>query len=212
MIEQIDLRGVDSESLARSIEERWRQSPGLLLTLTHRPSKKWTRELDFARPLVLSSAALFEQILWVDRAWPLGLPAQAQQEGDDLLQGYHRLFSGAEEVETYLGRLTRHVENQEADLYPALLALAPLERAVRELGYEHQGLLKGATLLRDSVLLHRRGELSKAQKDRLDLDFFHLLEHHLEREQEALLPAWLALSDSHLFAAERLDILGNPLL
>jgi hypothetical protein len=194
----VDLREVPLESLPQAVHEHWHaQDNGQLLTISRRPHKKWTTSLDFARPLVLSSSPMFEQILWTDRESSLPLPESVQQEQDALLAGYHRLFRGEGSVETYLKTLRRHVEEQEAVFYPALLKLAPLERALRELGYEHQGLLKNAAQLCEAVPRHQAGQLARKEKDRLDLDFFHLLEHHLERERDAIVPAWVALTKKH---------------
>jgi hemerythrin-like domain-containing protein len=189
-IELLDLRVQPLESLPGLLEHAWSAAPGQLLTVCRRPAKGWARELTFARPLVLSSAPLYELIFWVDNERELTLPREVQKDQEELLSGYHRLFSEEGDEVAYLQRLRRHIQEQETGVYLRLLSLAPIDRATRELSYEHRGLEQGAEKLAQALHAHRLGLLAKKDKDRLDLDFFHLLEHHLERERDALFPAW----------------------
>lgn len=191
-----DLRQVPLDSLVETVESKWLAHGGeALLTISRRPSKGWTRELIFARPLTLSSSAFYELILWVDKRLDLRLPNQVEHDQRELLQGYHRLFSeqAPDAQQLYLERLHGHISSQEGELFPHMAELAPVQRALQELSYEHRGLEKGAEALGNALQAWRLGTLSKQQKDRLDLDYFHLLEHHLEREREALYPTWLFL-------------------
>ncbi len=191
-----DLRDVSVGDLLPHLVDLWRQHGGPLLTVSRRPDKHWTRTIDFARPLILSSAPLYELVLWVDPEEEIVLPEDALQEQAALLGGYLALFSDESPVENYLELLDRHIESQDRGLYLQIARLAPLERALRELGYEHKGLKQGASALPQAIEKHRAGRLEKKARERLDLDFYHLLEHHLERERLALIPAWLVLSGS----------------
>lgn len=191
MMPLIDLRQEQIETLPERVRALW--SPPAMLVLSRRPSNRWMKGLDFAVPLRLSSAPLYELVLWIESGRPAELPQDIRQEHEELLRGYHRLFREQEDLEAYLALLDRHIREQESRVYPAIAAAAPLERALRELSYEHRGLEKGAARLREAVARHRQGQLDKKDKDRLDLDFYHLLEHHIERERDALLPAWAFL-------------------
>lgn len=220
MIPLWDFRQTPSEELPARLRKAWEESPSGLLTVSRRPAKRWTRELDFAHALILSSAPLYELVLWLDPALVPNLPEAVKEEQDYLLRGYQRLFSGELEVEEYIARLDQHIALQERELFPAIAALAPVERSLRELGYEHRGLEKGAASLSEAVKDFHLGKLEKGARERLDLDFFHLLEHHIERERDALIPAWKwlekALKSGGLekegFPTETLDTVGNPLL
>ena len=207
--ELLDLRDQPSESLPVLLEHAWNEATGPMLTVCRRPAKGWTRKLTFARPLVLSSAPLYELILWVDSECELTVPGEVEEDQEELLSGYHRLFSEQGDLAAYLQRLHRHIQEQEAGIYLQLLSLAPIDRATRELSYEHRGLEQGAEKLAQALRACHQGSLAKKDKERLDLDFFHLLEHHLERERDALFPAWKILKSRH---TERLDTVGNPLL
>lgn len=187
MMELLDLREEALETLPERVKEAW-AAPGCLI-LSRRPSKNWVESLEFAHPLRLSSAPLYELILWLEPSQLGALPEEVRVDQRELLDGYHRLFREEGDLEAYLSRLTEHIRSQEKELFPSVAALAPVERALRELSYEHRGLEKGALRLREAVAQHRRGELEKKDKDRLDLDFYHLLEHHIERERDALYPA-----------------------
>lgn len=188
----LDLRERPVESLPTELEARWKEGRGdALLVASRRPSKRWTAPLDFARPLHLASAPLYELVLWVDAELDLSLPADVVEEQREMLAGYRGLFEQPSGWEAYDARLRRHIRDQEAELYPRLLERAPVERATRELSYEHRGLEKGCQRLGEML---RAGGLEKKDRDRLDLDFFHLLEHHVERERDALIPAWIFLT------------------
>lgn len=164
-----------------------------------RPKKRWHRDLVDWTPLVLSSAPQFEQILWLHPEQSIALPGKFEEEDSRLLAGYSALFARSETMDScpgwlaYRDLLAEHIERQERSDYPVLLSGLPIDRAVRELGYEHQGLLKGLEAVKSAVKAAREGRLSKPERDKIDLDFFHLLEHHLEREREAVMPALVFL-------------------
>lgn len=193
MIALTDLSEVTLETLPTRVRREWEEHGSGLLTLSRRPSKRWTADLQFAHPLILSSAPLYELILWLNPD-QLEVPKEDRDEQRFLLEGYRQLFAGELEVEEYIARLHQHIARQESGLFPHLVSLAPMERATRELGYEHRGLEKGAAQLAIAVADFRAGKLEKVSRERLDLDFYHLLEHHIERERDALIPAWKWLS------------------
>ena len=182
------------------LEKAWQQrQTSYLLSLARRPKKNWTRELDFAHPLVLSSAPQFELILWVPSDSNTQLPEAIQAEQDYLLKAYAPLFETSQEsrFEDYKSRLLAHIQTQESQLWHELQGEATtpgcappeLGRALRELSYEHRGLEKGLTSLEQALKKAQRGQLLAKEREKLDLDFYHLLEHHLEREAQALYPA-----------------------
>lgn len=80
--------------------------------------------------------------------------------------------------------LLRHMETEEERLYPLYARLVE-ERQIRELGYEHLGLRRGLPEWREFL---RAPDSTKRQRDAMDIKFFHLFEHHMEREEESLLP------------------------
>lgn len=190
-----DLRSVPPEQLADQLPALWAAHRPALLTVSRRPHKGWAKGLNLATPLLLSSAPLYELILWLDPAQLPALPEPTQREHAQLLEGYSALFTGAQQADAYRDLVLAHIASQEQVLFPRLLALAPLERLVRELGYEHQGLVNMMCGLAEAVEAHRQGALSKKDKEAWDLGFFHLLEHHLERESLAVYPAWSYLED-----------------
>lgn len=195
VIELTDLRQQPLDELPQRVEDAWKKSKPALLTLSHRPSKRWVQQLDFAHPLRLSSAPLYELILWVPTDTELRLPNSVEQEQKELLEGYKQLFEKNADEQRYLELLGNHVRSQEEDFYPLFAQLIPAERALRELCYEHRGLEKEGLKLSATLAHHRSNSLSRQARERLDLDFFHLLEHHLERERDALFPAWIFISE-----------------
>lgn len=191
-----DLRADQPDGLLESIAALWNEQPQGLLTVSRRPSKRWTEAADFAHPLVLSSAALFELVLWIPKASVKPIPQELQAELLSLLSDYKEFFASPErDAGThYLQKLELHVHSQEETLYSTMARFPHLDRAIRELRYEHQGIVRGLAGLRLAQEAALAESLEKRDKDRLDLDFFHLLEHHLEREIEALYPTWFFLT------------------
>lgn len=93
------------------------------------------------------------------------------------------------ETGSRLGRLlTGHLEFEEREVYPLFIQAVGDERAVRELGYEHRGIREGLARLGAFLESVLAGKLSKKQIDAFDIDFFHLIEHHVQREEEGLYP------------------------
>lgn len=84
--------------------------------------------------------------------------------------------------------LSRHMDTEERTLYPLYQQILQEERLIRELGYEHLGLRRGLPEFRPFLEKMAAGETSKRDKDGFDIRFFHLFEHHMEREEESLLP------------------------
>ncbi len=84
--------------------------------------------------------------------------------------------------------LSRHMDTEERTLYPLYQQIVQEERLIRELGYEHLGLRRGLPEFGPFLRKIAAGETSKRDKDGFDIRFFHLFEHHMEREEESLLP------------------------
>lgn len=197
----VDHRQVPPDDLPELLQKELRQlSNDALFWVARRPKKRWFSALTNWTALVLSTAPQYEQILWLRPGTCPVVPKELSTEANILLSDYKDLFQGADEASncprftSYKNTLTDHVSRQEKVSFPKILEKWPLERPLRELGYEHQGLIRGLATMEQKVSLARRGELEKRERDRLDLDFYHLLEHHVERELEALYPAMIFLS------------------
>lgn len=188
----LDWRAESGVDIVARVKEQWVQHFPALVTVAQRPRKRWTKEILDARALILSSAPAYELILWVDPKLDLAIPSREAQALDGLLGGYRTMFSvpTLDTVQAYVQALHDHVLSQEAHLYKGFAALMPgFERVIRELTYEHRGLEKTSVGLATKILAYARGELSKREREHMDLEHFHLLEHHIEREKEALWPA-----------------------
>lgn len=95
----------------------------------------------------------------------------------------------------FVTELKGHLLFKENLLWPVWREGTQEERVLRELGYEHQGLHKGLKTFMDFVHQIVQEKVSKREKDHYDIEFFHLFEHHMEREQEGFYPCleWLLL-------------------
>lgn len=147
--------------------------------------------MSFATALILSSAPQHEMILWIPVDYNLDLPQSAKAEMSYLLDEYSNLFVqlNGTEIELYMSKVRKHISDQESSLWLQLSEPPELSRALRELSYEHRGLEKGLDSLAEALDRARLGTLTSREREKIDLDFYHLLEHHLEREAQALYPA-----------------------
>ena len=193
---QVDLLKEPPERLPELLNETLNKTEhSAVLWTARRPRKRWYTGLSDWQALLLSSAPQYELILWLAPNISIQLPEELRQESDFLLSAYHGLFQGQPDVSScpkwqkYRDTLNNHIKRQETKSYPALVSKMPLARAIRELGYEHRGLEKGLETLPTFLERSRKGELAPKEREKLDLDFYHLLEHHLERETEAIYPA-----------------------
>lgn len=179
------------ELLKAELEET--EAPILLWT-ARRPHKRWHTNLVDWTPLLLTTAPQHEQIAWMRPELEVSIAHPFQEECRRLLDDYEALFDGTlppgecPHFAKYRELLMSHIRRQEQSTFPNLLRQLPLQRALRELGYEHQGLERGLKSLEHALEKSRNGTLNKAEKERIDLDFYHLLEHHIERERDALSP------------------------
>lgn len=196
----LDLRDRSVEELPVLLQQHLAAATTFsVLWQARRPRKRWHLDLVEWRPLVLSSASQFEQILWLHPEQRVELPEQFEREDSSLLASYSTLFDGRGPLdncprwEAFQALLNEHIERQEKSDFPFLLSGLPVERAVRELGYEHHGLRRGMESVKRAAEAARDGKLSRAEREKIDLDFFHLLEHHLERERDAVVPATVFL-------------------
>ncbi len=194
-IPQKDHRGDAVEALPELLKQDLDHCQGgALLWTAKRPRKGWFKGLTTWTPLVFSSGPLFEQILWLRPDLAVAPPAEFSQQCERLLSDYKELFRKTTPVEqcpdwiSYRTLLQNHIAEQEQDHYRQLEKRLPVARALRELEYEHRGLEKG--LLRFPAILEasRSGRLTSRERELFDLDFYHLLEHHLEREANAIYP------------------------
>lgn len=195
---EVDFRDVELEKLPqRLLESLAHCSEKPLFWLARRPSKRWHLKLTDRHGLLLSSAPQYEQILWLPCGQSPEIPEDFKSQSDSLLTSYHDLFRIHDKEQrlsagaSYREALAEHIEDQELLFSQhALSRIGPLSRCLRELGYEHLGLRRGSERL---PALLSSAELATPLKERFDLDFYHLLEHHLERERDALYPALVAL-------------------
>ncbi|MFA7479412.1 MAG: hypothetical protein WC314_02835 [Vulcanimicrobiota bacterium] len=185
----VDLREHPVEELERELLKRLGDQPPALLWVARRPKKNWFRELTSYRPLVLTSSARYEQILWLSPAVDPAVPEDWVLECHQILEGYRELFQGRD-LDGYSELVQSHINSQENDLFPRLLGFLPsAERALKELTYEHRGMEAGLTRLPGLLRQWDRGELDARAREHFDLEFFHLVEHNLERKLEAVYPA-----------------------
>lgn len=195
-----DLRSRSATDLPSILESLWVESPRGLLAVSHRPHKKWTAALTFAHPLIFSSSALYELILWAPKDLDLNLSDEVALEQRRLLDDYRDIFKPEDRslqrqaLKLYTDQIHQHIARDESNFYPLLLERIPVERALKELSYEHRGLEKGLQDISKSLEDRPHEKLTAKERERLDLNFYHLLEHHLERERNALYPAWKILS------------------
>lgn len=172
-------------TLARELADA--SQSGLLWT-AQRPRKRWFDGISSFHPLVLASSARFEQIFWLPPGWNAMASPEQAQECKFLLDGYPALYQEAP-LEVYAQCLTEHISQHEDRLFRDMKHFLPeLERALQELAYEHRGLEKGLQRLPQVLQSHKTGELSSRERERFDLDFYHLLEHNLERKLDAIYP------------------------
>lgn len=186
----IDQRALPLEQLEGQLLSDLSKSPNKpVLWTARRPRKRWFVGLVAHRPLVLASSSQFEQILWLPPDALAPVPEEWQTESESLLEDYPRLFESGD-AQSYSERVRSHIAKQESELFDELKSRLPsTERALRELCYEHRGLEAGLERLPTILSRFRSGDLSSRDRERFDLDFYHLLEHNLERKLEAVFPA-----------------------
>lgn len=190
-----DLRLLDVSALPSELERLWRAHPDGFWSVARKLGRRWTAGISWAHPLVLASAPLYELILWIPLEATVPLPEEVARTHRMLLGGYSDLFDSLdpEREAQYHTQLLQHFEVSEAEVYLKLETMPYADRAIREMRYERQGLTKGLAQLSDCLAAARSRSLERPRKERLDLDFFHLLEHHLERERDAIYPSWVFL-------------------
>lgn len=194
MIKVLDHRSRPLDELPSLLSQEFAAAPEALLWTAKRPRKNWHLDFTEMSPHLLATSAQYEQIFWVEPSVALPISSAVQAEHKFLLEAYKELFLGDAPVETcsgwqsYRATLLEHIKEQESRTYPDLIENLPVERPLRELGYEHRGLEKGLKRMPQVLKASREGSLSSREREIFDLDFYHLLEHHLERETEAVYP------------------------
>lgn len=73
---------------------------------------------------------------------------------------------------------------QESEMFPLICKFLGTDRPTREMGYEHQGLRRFLPELEQAL------EMLGKRWERFSLDFVHLLEHHIEHEENGLYPIY----------------------
>jgi hypothetical protein len=191
-----DHRQLAKEELEGQLQDSLAQCPTpALLWIAQRPKKHWFRGVTEHRPLVLASSERFEQILWLSPQTDVQVPEEWRLECQHLLRDYPQLYKEGD-LDTYAALVRGHISRQEKELFPELLRYLPdADRALRELGYEHRGLEAGLDRMPKILQAHRSGELAPPDRERFDLDFYHLLEHNLERKLDAVYPALIHLRE-----------------
>ncbi|MBX3168522.1 MAG: hemerythrin domain-containing protein [Candidatus Eremiobacteraeota bacterium] len=71
---------------------------------------------------------------------------------------------------------------EEAEMFPILAGFLHTDRPTREMLYEHQGIRKFLPQLEDSLA----DTADNRAWERFSLDLIHLLEHHIEHEEDGL--------------------------
>ncbi len=189
-VEIVDVRDLAPSELEEVLVKTLAACPSSACLWTAcRPKKNWFHGLTEFRPLVFASSAKFEQILWLPPQAKAALPEVWIGDCRHLLRGYPELFAGGS-FPKYKDAVLQHINLQENDLFPKLLGHLPdAQRALRELSYEHRGLENGLKRMPGVLEQQQNGTLDSRTRERFDLDFYHLLEHNVERKLEAIYPA-----------------------
>ena len=189
-VETVDVRDVSASDLEKVLVRTLADCPAdACLWTACRPRKNWFKGLTEFQPHVLASSAKYEQIFWLAPGVGPTLPQSWTDDCRRLLSEYPALFTGGSFPE-YRDAVLQHIHLQESKLFPKLLNYLPdVQRALREISYEHRGLEEGLRRM-PAILEQQRAEvLENRARERFDLDFYHLLEHNLERKLEAVYPA-----------------------
>lgn len=139
---------------------------------------------------VVDGPAAWHLLVHRDRPAPEADPeAEAARQGwADVFRRYREAMGSGEGGPAFAEALETELRREEERLFPRWRAATGEERAPRELGYEIAGIRKGLLSLEEVLQGVREGTLSKRERDRYDIDFFHLVEHHVERLERSLLP------------------------
>lgn len=200
MIEQLDLRRLPPERVAAGLVEWQQQGPLPVLVMTNCPLRRMLPEGFCWWPLVDGPSAYFFLGHRVEPRQPLLEPMRRQHKRLDGLyrQAVNQARNGQAECvrvgADFCRLLRRHLDFEEGHLYPLYLATVGEQRSLRELGYEHRGIREGLERFEPFLAEVLDGRLTSKQIDAYDIDFFHLLEHHVKREEDGLYPVLEALA------------------
>ncbi|MEW6283600.1 MAG: hemerythrin domain-containing protein [Candidatus Eremiobacterota bacterium] len=190
-----DLRGLSRPVLDERLQQALAElEPGLARLVQSRVDLRALLHRYSAWPLIDGPSA------WYFLVHP---PVEASPLLDPLRQQHQRLFrlyrqAVAAALEggpceplgaAFLDLLERHTTAEEKQLYPLYERSLRESRLIRELGWENLGLRRQAPDFGPFLLRVKAGETTRRDRDGFEIDFFHLLEHHVEREEKALFPA-----------------------
>ncbi len=190
MVDHLDLRRVPAEEAAGRLDEAWSRLQTPLLVRSFRPLPPTPTGL-VAWPLVDGPSAFFS-VYSQPRPQSQALD-RLRQDHLELARLYHSSVKQAlagEELTLkpqFQHLLIDHLKFEEDHLFGLFSEVVDDERLVRELGYEHQGIRQGLEAYPD-FLDRVLGGCTKKERDSFEIDFFHLIEHHVEREEKALYP------------------------
>ncbi|MGE0487841.1 MAG: hemerythrin domain-containing protein [Vulcanimicrobiota bacterium] len=207
MVVELDLRRQPPDEARRQLRHQAAALPGQasLLVRSFAPLRELVAQLEGSWtcwPLVDGPSAYF---------YLLSHPRQAEPALDGLREQhleferlYHSMVSLAVEKSTDVGVRDRftslledHLQIEERLLFPLFEEVTGDTRTTRELSYEHQGIRRGLGRL-PGFLEKVVAGASKKERDAFEIDFFHLIEHHVEREEKALYPVLETLGAERL--------------
>lgn len=114
--------------------------------------------------------------------------AAARAGWRDAFRRYREAMAAGEGGAAFERAVRDELEREEQTLFPLWRELTGDERAPRELAYEIVGIRKGLERLDEVLEGVRTGRATRRERERYDIDFFHLVEHHVERLERSVFP------------------------
>lgn len=191
----LDLRRVDPEEHSLKLREHL-GSPAVeqvVVIRAHRPLDEVLAQLGEGwvhYPLVEGPSAFYQAVCTPGHS-SAGLDPY-RREHRQLLELYPRMVASAldghADPEPFTQLLESHLRREEEHLFGRVEEWTGEPRLARELGYDHQGLRAGLLKLPDYLERVAAGDTTKKMRDAFEIEFFHLFEHHYEREERGLYP------------------------
>jgi hemerythrin-like domain-containing protein len=194
----IDLRRLPTVEAKAKLSQALSESPGPWLV---KSSRAWEDPSGLVVPLVVGPSAFY----WVCLAAQPGSATEQQSqlaaEYTHLLQSYGEIIrlavardpSAKRLALVYERDLRGHIRRDETVLFPAIDQFLDDNRFTREMNYDHRGILAGLATFEATLDRCLNGTATRKELDKQELDLQHMLEHHLEREEQGVLPLlpWL---------------------